>query len=117
MRIVPSVALATLFVVAACSEPGELPPTSAGPGPADGSSIAWLYHSHVMAIQDSNSGLIGAMIITAKGMANPDGSPIPGWLSIPVAKLPTKGHIGFQGKHAGAPIAFRNLKIKELPAK
>ena len=24
--------------------------------------------------------------------------------------------IGFQGKHAGAPIYFRNIKIKELPS-
>jgi len=47
---------------------------------------------------------------------NPDGSEIPPWLSKPVAELPTKGHIGFQGKHAGAPIWFRNLKIKTLPA-
>ena len=45
---------------------------------------------------------------------NPDGSEIPSWLSKPVAELPTHGHIGFQGKHAGAPIFFRNLKIKEL---
>lgn len=28
--------------------------------------------------------------------------------------LPPKGKIGFQGKHAGAPIWFRNIKIKEL---
>jgi hypothetical protein len=48
---------------------------------------------------------------------NPDGSDIPPWLSKAVATLPLKGHIGFQGKHAGAPIFFRNLKIKELPAK
>ena len=45
---------------------------------------------------------------------NPDGSEIPPWLSKPVADLPTHGHIGFQGKHDGAPIYFRNLKIKEL---
>ena len=45
---------------------------------------------------------------------NPDGSEIPSWLSKPVAELPTHGHIGFQGKHAGAPIYFRNLKFKEL---
>ncbi|MCD6566994.1 MAG: DUF1080 domain-containing protein [Bacteroidales bacterium] len=45
---------------------------------------------------------------------NPDGSEIPLWLHIPVADLPTHGFIGFQGKHAGAPIYFRNLKIKEL---
>ena len=45
---------------------------------------------------------------------NPDGSDIPSWLSKPAATLPLEGHIGFQGKHAGAPIYFRNIKIKEL---
>ncbi len=45
---------------------------------------------------------------------NPDGSDIPSWLSNPLATLPLTGHIGFQGKHAGAPIYFRNIKIKEL---
>jgi hypothetical protein len=45
---------------------------------------------------------------------NPDGSDIPSWLSTPFAQLKTKGKIGFQGKHAGAPIYFRNIKISEL---
>jgi hypothetical protein len=45
---------------------------------------------------------------------NPDGSEIPSWLSTPFSVLPTQGKIGFQGKHAGAPIWFRNIKIKEL---
>jgi len=45
---------------------------------------------------------------------NPAGDKIPGWLNKPKATLPLKGHIGFQGKHAGAPIYFRNIKIKEL---
>ncbi len=45
---------------------------------------------------------------------NPDGSDIPPWLSKPFAELPTKGHIGLQGKHGGAPIYFRNVKIKLL---
>jgi hypothetical protein len=45
---------------------------------------------------------------------NPDGSEIPSWLSKPKAELTTHGHIGLQGKHAGAPIYFRNLKIKVL---
>lgn len=48
---------------------------------------------------------------------NPDGSEIPEWLSTPFAELPTKGRIGLQGKHAGAPIYFRNVKIRELPAR
>jgi hypothetical protein len=46
---------------------------------------------------------------------NPDGSEIPPWLSKPLAELPTKGRIGLQGKHAGAPIWFRNIKVKHLP--
>jgi len=45
---------------------------------------------------------------------NPDGTEIPSWLSTPFNKLATKGFIGLQGKHAGAPIYFRNVKIKEL---
>ena len=45
---------------------------------------------------------------------NPDGTDIPVWLSTPFNKLPTNGYIGLQGKHAGAPIYFRNVKIKEI---
>jgi hypothetical protein len=45
---------------------------------------------------------------------NPDGSDIPPWLSKPAASMPLTGHIGLQGKHGGAPIYFRNLKIKSL---
>jgi tetratricopeptide (TPR) repeat protein len=51
-------------------------PESAGPGPNDPSSIPWLYHSHVHASKDSNAGLIGAIIVTAKGKAKPNGTPI-----------------------------------------
>jgi len=54
------------------------------------------------------------MELWTSAKTNPDGSEIPTWLSKPKAELPTHGHIGFQGKHAGAPIYFRNLKIKEL---
>lgn len=45
---------------------------------------------------------------------NPDGSEIPPWLSRPFAELATKGVIGLQGKHGGAQIYFRNMKIKSL---
>jgi hypothetical protein len=45
---------------------------------------------------------------------NPDGSEVPAWLSKPAATLPLTGYIGFQGKHAGAPIYFRNMRIREL---
>ncbi|MGD9830528.1 MAG: multicopper oxidase domain-containing protein [Hyphomicrobiaceae bacterium] len=50
-------------------------PVRAGPGPRDQSSIAWLYHSHVDRIRDTNSGLIGAIVVTRRGMAEPDGKP------------------------------------------
>ena len=45
---------------------------------------------------------------------NPDGSEIPAWLSKPLAELAAKGRIGLQGKHAGAPVWFRNVRVKEL---
>ena len=54
------------------------------------------------------------MSLYTSAKTNPDGSEIPSWLSNPLATLPLHGHIGFQGKHAGAPIYFRNIKIKEL---
>jgi FtsP/CotA-like multicopper oxidase with cupredoxin domain len=50
-------------------------PERAGPGPNDPSSIVWLYHSHVKEMKDVNSGLIGALVITKRGMARPDGTP------------------------------------------
>jgi FtsP/CotA-like multicopper oxidase with cupredoxin domain len=48
-------------------------PERAGPGPGDPSSLVWLYHSH--GNRALESGLIGAIIITARGMALPDGKP------------------------------------------
>ena len=54
------------------------------------------------------------MALWTSAKTNPDGSEIPSWLSTPFAELPTHGQIGLQGKHAGAPIYFRNLKIKEI---
>lgn len=54
------------------------------------------------------------MALWTSAKKNPDGSEIPSWLSTPFAELKTIGKIGFQGKHAGKPIYFRNLKIKEI---
>jgi len=48
-------------------------PERAGPGPGDPSSLVWLYHSH--GNKGLESGLVGAIIITARGMALPDGKP------------------------------------------
>jgi len=50
-------------------------PERAGPGPGDPSSIVWLYHSHVDEQKDVDAGLVGAIVVTARGMANADGTP------------------------------------------
>ncbi len=50
-------------------------PERAGPGPGDPSSVVWLYHSHVEEQRDVDAGLVGAIIVTARGMARPDGTP------------------------------------------
>lgn len=54
------------------------------------------------------------MSLYTSATKNPDGTDIPSWLSTPMNVLPLHGHIGLQGKHAGAPIYFRNIKIKKL---
>ncbi len=51
-------------------------PERAGPGPMDGGSVMWMYHSHVDEVRDINTGLFGPMIITARGKARADGSPV-----------------------------------------
>ncbi len=48
---------------------------ASGPGPGQPSSIVWWYHSHVDPAIEINAGLMGPIIVTAKGKANPDGSP------------------------------------------
>lgn len=50
---------------------------AAGHGPNDPSSIVWLYHSHVMAEEEMNLGLIGTMVITRAGMAQSATNPAP----------------------------------------
>ena len=42
-----------------------------GPGEHDGSSVLWMYHSHVDEIRDVASGLIGPMIVTRQGRRAP----------------------------------------------
>lgn len=50
-------------------------PERAGPGPHEGSSVMWMYHSHTEEVADTYAGLQGFMVITARGMARRDGSP------------------------------------------
>jgi hephaestin len=51
-------------------------PERAGPSHGEGSSIVWMYHSHIEEEKDVNSGLVGPLLITARGQAKPDGSPM-----------------------------------------
>ena len=48
---------------------------ASGPGLGQPSSIVWWYHAHVDPGIETNAGLLGPIIVTAKGKANPDGSP------------------------------------------
>jgi manganese oxidase len=50
-------------------------PERAGPTEHEGSSTMWMYHSHVDEGRDIATGLMGAIIVTRRGMARPDGSP------------------------------------------
>ncbi len=52
-------------------------PESAGPGPNDPSSIVWVYHSHFDPVAEIYAGLIGSIVITAKGMARSAKDPRP----------------------------------------
>lgn len=46
-----------------------------GPGPADPSSLVWWYHSHVDEPAEVNAGLLGPLVVTARGKARPDATP------------------------------------------
>ncbi len=48
---------------------------SSGPGRGQLSSVVWWYHAHVDPGVEINAGLLGPIIVTAKGKANSDGSP------------------------------------------
>lgn len=50
-------------------------PERSGPGPMDGSSVMWMYHSHTDEVADVYAGLSGFLVVTARGKAKPDGSP------------------------------------------
>lgn len=50
-------------------------PERAGPASGDMNSVLWMYHSHVEEHRDPNTGLMGPLIVTARGQAKPDASP------------------------------------------
>jgi manganese oxidase len=46
-----------------------------GPGKGQPSSIVWWYHAHTDEPTETNAGLLGPIIVTAKGKARADGTP------------------------------------------
>src|SRR5262249_27224715 len=50
-------------------------PERAGPAEHDNSSVIWIYHSHHDEVKDVNAGLMGPLIVTARGKARADGTP------------------------------------------
>jgi hypothetical protein len=51
-------------------------PERAGPGPSDLTSVLWIYRSGVHGIAGSTAGLIGPIIVTKRGSARDNGSPV-----------------------------------------
>lgn len=51
-------------------------PERAGPAPGEVSSVQWMYHSHTREDADLNAGLVGPMLVTARGKAKADGTPL-----------------------------------------
>lgn len=50
-------------------------PERAGPAHGEGSTAFWMYHSHVEEGKDINAGLVGPLIITARGSTRDNGTP------------------------------------------
>jgi len=50
-------------------------PARAGPASGDGSSILWMYHSHIHEEMDLSTGLLGPIIVSARGATRADGTP------------------------------------------
>jgi hephaestin len=49
-------------------------PARSGPAAQDGQSVMWMYHSHTDEVEDTNTGLMGPMIIHPDGALRADGS-------------------------------------------
>eukprot|EP00884_Botryococcus_braunii_P010532 jgi/Botrbrau1/19480/Bobra.0609s0001.2 len=50
-------------------------PERSGPGPEEPSSVMWMYHSHYREVSDTHAGLVGPIIVTRKGLTDPEGRP------------------------------------------
>ena len=53
-------------------------PERSGPGPADPSSVVWLYHDHgtAMGVPGTLSGLVGPIVVSRRGAAGADARPL-----------------------------------------
>lgn len=50
-------------------------PERAGPVPGESSSVLWAYHSHFVEPRDMNTGLVGPILVSARGTTKADGTP------------------------------------------
>lgn len=50
-------------------------PERAGPGPADPNTVVWLYHSHTDEVADTNTGLVGPILVSRRGTLDADDKP------------------------------------------
>ena len=73
----------------------------------------WAQGKRVKVVVNGETTVDADLSAFTSAKTNPDGSPIPPWLSRPLADLPTHGAIGFQGKHGGARPYFRNIRIRK----
>ncbi|KAG2501398.1 hypothetical protein HYH03_001185 [Edaphochlamys debaryana] len=60
-----------------------------GPGPSDPSSLLWMYHSHLDETGETNAGLVGGILVTAKGMARSPSDPRPSDVDTEIVALLT----------------------------
>ena len=74
----------------------------------------WAEGKHVRVMVNGRVTVDADLSTFTSATENPDGTAIPKWLSKPLAALPTRGAIGFQGKHGGARPYFRNIRIRKL---
>ena len=74
----------------------------------------WAQGKRVKVVVNGETTVDADLSVFTSAKTNPDGSPIPPWLSRPLADLPTHGAIGFQGKHGAARPYFRNIRIRKL---
>jgi FtsP/CotA-like multicopper oxidase with cupredoxin domain len=90
-------------------------PQRAGPGPMDGSSVMWMYHSHVDEVRDINTGLFGPMIVTARAKARADGSPVDVDREIVASFMQVEEQSGWLSSENGIPSPDSLRALSPIP--